>query len=178
MNAPAAIRPATLDDVAVIAGHRAAMFVELGQLAASAVPAMVEETSAYLREALPRGEYVGWLACTPDRRVVAGAGAQCRRVLPFARAGVEGPAAVGFGRQAIVLNVYTEPAFRRLGLARSLMLEILAWGRASGLESLVLHAAPDGRPLYEALGFTATNEMRFGGDLAPSESAGGLTGMG
>ena len=166
MNAPIVIRTATPDDIAVIAGHRAAMFVELGQLAASGVAAMVGQTSAYLREALPRGEYVGWLACTPDRRVVAGAGAQCRRVLPFARSGVEGPDAGGFGRQAIVLNVYTEPAFRRLGLARGLMLEILAWARTSGLESLVLHAAPDGRPLYEALGFTATNEMRFGGELS------------
>ena len=51
-------------------------------------------------------------------------------------------------------------------MARSLMFEVLAWARATDLESLVLHAAPDGRPLYEALGFAATNEMRFMGDLA------------
>ncbi len=34
-----------------------------------------------------------------------------------------------------------------------------------GAEVDVLHASPDGRPLYEPLGFVATNEMRFAGDL-------------
>ena len=160
-----AIRRATVDDIAVVAGHRAAMFLEMGQLHLSGVAPMVEETTRYLRDAVSRGEYVGWLACTADRRVVAGAGAQCRRVLPFARPGLSGADAVGFGRQAIVLNVYTEPAFRRRGLARALMLDVLDWARSSGLESLVLHATPDGRPLYEALGFAPTNEMRFMGEL-------------
>ena len=50
-------------------------------------------------------------------------------------------------------------------MARRLMTEILSWARAVRLESLVLHAATDGRPLYEQLGFVATNEMRFTGDL-------------
>jgi ribosomal protein S18 acetylase RimI-like enzyme len=159
------IRRATADDIAVVAGHRAAMFAEMGLLQPSAVAAMIAETSVYLCDAVPRGEYVGWLACTADDRVVAGAGVQRRRVLPFARPGVEGLDAVGVGRQAIVLNVYTEPTFRRLGLARALMLDLLDWARASGLESIVLHAAPDGRPLYQALGFAATSEMRFMGDL-------------
>ena len=165
MSPAVTIRRATADDIAVIAGHRAAMFLEMGLLHQSGVTAMVAETSAYLRDALPRGEYVGWLAGTPDERVVAGAGVQCRRVLPFARPGVTGADAVGFGRQGIVLNVYTEASFRRLGLARALMLDLLDWARAAGLESLVLHAAPDGRPLYEALGFVATSEMRLVGDL-------------
>lgn len=165
MSQAVTIRRATADDIAVVAGHRAAMFAEMGVLRPSAVPAMIAETSAYLRDAVPRGEYVGWLARTADDRVVAGAGVQGRRVLPFARPGEEGPDAVAVGRQAIVLNVYTEPAFRRLGLARALMLDVLQWAGASGLESLVLHAAPDGRPLYEALGFAATSEMRFTGDL-------------
>ena len=89
------------------------------------------------------------------------AAACCRLPAPVST----GADAVGFGRQAIVLNVYTEPAFRRHGLARALMLDLLDWARSSGLDSLVLHATPDGRPLYEALGFAPTNEMRFMGEL-------------
>lgn len=65
-----------------------------------------------------------------------------------------------------MLNVYTASAFRRRGLARRLMQEILAWAWETQLDSLVLHAAPDGRPSYEQLGLAATNEMRFTGDLA------------
>jgi GNAT superfamily N-acetyltransferase len=158
----ARVRRATVDDVTTIARHRAAMFVDMGRATVDLVERLVEDTEVYLRDALPREEYLGWLASPEedDARIVAGAGVQRRRVLPFPRTG-----GVAFGHQAIVLNVYTEPAFRRHGLARRLMSEILAWARAVRIESLVLHAAHEGRPLYEQLGFVSTNEMRYHGDL-------------
>lgn len=144
------------------------MFHDMGSITPGLVDQLIEMTCAYLQEAIAQGEYFGWVA-SPIRerdRVVAGAGAQVRRVLPFPQRRRDGRLDVAYGRQAIVLNVYTEPAFRRQGLARALMHEVLAWARKTELESLVLHAAPDGRPLYEALGFAATNELRFTGDLA------------
>jgi len=58
-----------------------------------------------------------------------------------------------------VVNVYVQPAYRRNGLARRLMVAILDWCRAQGIERIALHASNMGRPLYESLGFTATNEM-------------------
>ena len=73
---------------------------------------------------------------------------------------------IAAGRHAIVLNVYTEPAWRRRGLGELLMREVLAWARREQLDRLVLHASEAGRPLYERLGFVATNEMRFTGELA------------
>jgi hypothetical protein len=45
------------------------------------------------------------------------------------------------------------------------MHEVLAWAGATHVDRLVLHAAQDGRLLYEQLGFSATNEMRFTVDL-------------
>jgi len=156
------IRQATPADVEIIAHHRAAMFHDMG----SAGPEVMEELAAvtrlYLADAMPRGEYIGWLASPSSRResIVAGAGVQLRRVLPFPRhAPLRGEVAPG--RQGIVLNVYTEQSFRRRGLARRLILELLAWSRTQALDSLVLHAAPEARLLYESLGFVATNEMRF-----------------
>lgn len=68
------------------------------------------------------------------------------------------------GPQGLILNVYTEPAWRRRGLAVLLMQRVLDWAAANGVKSLVLHASNDGRPLYEKLGFTATNEMRYAGN--------------
>ena len=73
---------------------------------------------------------------------------------------------IAAGRHAIVLHVYTEPAWRRRGLGELVMLEVLAWARREQLDRLVLHASEAGRPLYERLGFVATNEMRFTGELA------------
>lgn len=37
--------------------------------------------------------------------------------------------------------------------------------REARVSHLVLHASSEGRPLYEALGFVATNEMRYTGEL-------------
>jgi GNAT superfamily N-acetyltransferase len=143
------------------------MFLDMGSATPEIVARLVAETEIYLRDAIPRGEYLGWLAYPAEapERAVAGAGVQVRRVLPFPQRSPDGHVEVAQGRQAIVLNVYTEPAFRRRGLARQLMTEILRWAGTVRLESLVLHAAPDGRHLYEELGFVATNEMRFMGDL-------------
>ncbi len=71
------------------------------------------------------------------------------------------PHMIGPGaRRGNILNVYTEPRSRRLGLARRLMETALDWCRDNGIRAVILHASPEGRPLYESLGFKSTNEMR------------------
>jgi ribosomal protein S18 acetylase RimI-like enzyme len=166
-NPEFAIRRAALDDVATIARHRAAMFLEMGRMPAALRDELTEATMRYLNAAIPGGEYVGWLvseAASP-REIVAGAGVQRRRILPHPM-GQGDEVSLARGEQGIVLNVYTEPAWRRRGLAQLLMREILTWAGASGLETLVLHASDAGRALYEGLGFIGTNEMRFPGRLS------------
>lgn len=60
-----------------------------------------------------------------------------------------------------ILNVYTEPAHRRSGMARALMQVALEWCAANQVGAVILHASQDGRALYDSLGFTSTNEMRL-----------------
>ncbi len=70
--------------------------------------------------------------------------------------------AIADGRQGIVLNVFTEPEWRRRGLARLLIEEIIAWARQQRLDTLALHAtSDDGLHLYEELGFVRTSEMEL-----------------
>jgi GNAT superfamily N-acetyltransferase len=154
------IRQATPADVEIIAHHRAAMFHDMGSAAPEVMEELAAATRLYLNDAIPRGVYIGWLAAPTAQPefIVAGVGVQLRRVLPFPRQSRR-RGEVAPGRQGIVVNVYTEKLFRRRGLARRLMLEVLS--RAQALDSLVLHAAPEARLLYESLGFVATNEMRF-----------------
>jgi hypothetical protein len=45
------------------------------------------------------------------------------------------------------------------------MLTILEWLKQRGFRAVNLHASREGRPLYEKLGFEATNEMRLKFDL-------------
>lgn len=154
-----AVRPATVDDIPTLARHRAGMFTDMGELSPSCAGRLVERSRRYLETAIPSGEYVGWLAA-PDTRpeeVVAGVGMQVRSIIP--RPDPSGTALLE--RQGLILNVYTEPAWRRRGLASLLMRHVLDWARENGITNLVLHASEDGRALYERLGFHPTNEMRF-----------------
>jgi GNAT superfamily N-acetyltransferase len=160
------IRTATVADIPVIVQHRIAMFDEMGVLPGDAKSALAAASTRYLEPALVSGEYVGWLASPSDgaEDVIAGAGVQRRTILPRPIQSARGTT-IAHGREAIVLNVYTEPVWRRRGVARLLMREVLAWTRASDVEVLVLHASDAGRALYEELGFVPSNEMRYGGHL-------------
>jgi GNAT superfamily N-acetyltransferase len=158
------IRRATAADAGVLAHHRAEMFRDMGALPDGLHDTLVEAARAYFTQAIADGRYVGWVAelDDPSREIVAGAGLQLRELLPRPDGArqrlVRGP-------QALVLNVYTERAWRRGGVADALMRELLQWCRGNGIESVVLHASDEGRPLYEKLGFTPTNEMRYDGGL-------------
>jgi RimJ/RimL family protein N-acetyltransferase len=156
------IRRATIADAPVVAWHRARMFQDMGALPAAAFDGLVNEARLWTERALARGEYLGWLA-TPKNDpsvVVGGAGVQMRQVAPHPFRPPRGNV-FAKGKHAIVLNVFTEPEWRRRGLARLLMEEILQWARAEQLDRLVLHASSEARSLYEQLGFEITNEMRI-----------------
>jgi GNAT superfamily N-acetyltransferase len=174
MNDRVQVRLATPDDADVIAWHRARMFQDMGQLPPDLFEPLRSSARERLTVALGSGEYLGWLASakeSPDT-VVAGAGVQLRQVLPHPRQDADGRVVVAGGRHAIVLNVFTEPHWRRQGLAELLMRRILEWARSERLDRLVLHASLEGRGLYDRLGFVPTNEMRLPDDLGLAAAAG------
>ncbi len=155
-----AVRQAVATDIPLLAYHRAAMFRDMGKLAAHQEERLEQATAAYLREALPRGEYLAWVAedkGTPPA-AVGGAGVQLRPTLPRPRPDTDG---LELGPEAIVLNVYVERAWRRRGVGEALMLAVLDTLAARSIRRIVLHASDDGRRLYERLGFVQTNEMRL-----------------
>jgi len=160
------IRRIDIADVPIVARHRAEMFQDMGRLPREQYTALVERTIERLRLWVPAGEYVGWFVTPAGQpsEVVAGAGVQLRRVQPHPRPGPEGSVALAVGRQALVVNVFTEKPWRRRGLAKLVMRHTIGWCKENGVETIVLHASDEGRPLYEQLGFVATNEMRFMGE--------------
>ncbi len=58
------------------------------------------------------------------------------------------------GIRGTVFNVWTDPAFRRRGAATQVMNALIADARKSGATLLELSATRQGRPLYEKLGFS------------------------
>jgi GNAT superfamily N-acetyltransferase len=157
------IRSATTGDADVIAWHRVRMFQDMGMVPDDLFEPFRAKALEHIRAAFGSGEYVGWLVPNPADAeiVIAGAGVALRGIPPFPRSDDEGNATVAGGRQALVLNVFTEPQWRRRGLARFLMQHVIGWCRTERIESVVLHASDDGSALYQQLGFIPATEMRL-----------------
>jgi GNAT superfamily N-acetyltransferase len=149
------IRVATPGDAALIARHRASMFLEMNRLEEGAVSAFVAAAETCLHRMLTSGSYRGWLATDGDDSVIGGAGVLIRPLLPRPET-LDAP-------EAIVLNVYVDPGNRRRGAARALMDEILRWCHQERIARIVLHPSEKGRPLYESMGFVPTGEMVYRG---------------
>ncbi|HEY3740728.1 MAG TPA: GNAT family N-acetyltransferase [Bryobacteraceae bacterium] len=148
---PSRLRKARAEDLDIILHHRREMFREMGLND----PAGFEKADAMSREffhkALAEDRYHGWFIEDDEGTVLSGAGI----ILIEYHPSPVNPST----RRPWVVNVYTEPGSRRQGLARRLMDVLIAWTREQGYANLFLHASHEGRPLYESLGFGATNEM-------------------
>lgn len=147
------IRPATVEDAAIIAHHRRAMFQAMGFEDQENLRTMEDKFRAWVIARIRRGEYLGWLATDDQGTVVAGAGMWIIQWPPHPMDLSE--------RRAYIMNVYTEPPYRLRGLARRLTRTILDWCRDHEIKTVTLHASKEGHALYESLGFRQTNEMRF-----------------
>ncbi len=153
MTEEIAIREARPEDIAEIVLQRRRMYEDMGERDTAALEAMQASTSAFLEKALSAGLFRGWLAETRAGRVVAGGGMM---IVPWLSRPVDPEP-----RRAWILNVYTYPEYRRLGIARRLMQTVIDWCRQAGFQSVSLHSSDEGRPLYESLGFRPTEEMKL-----------------
>lgn len=147
------VREATLADLSIVLEHRRRMFEEMGFRDPAALATMNAISAGLIEQGLRDGSYRGWLATTPDGRVVAGGGVI---VLTFQPHPIDPRP-----QRAWVVNMYTEPEYQRRGLARRLVQEMIDWCRSQGMRYLYLHASDAGRSLYESMGFIANNEMRL-----------------
>lgn len=62
------------------------------------------------------------------------------------------------GKRAHLMNVYTEKDYRRRGIARQLVNMLIEDARAHDVTEISLDAKESGRPLYESIGFKASEE--------------------
>ncbi len=146
------IRSATPADIPELLRQRRGMYEDMGYTDEVAIIGMLSTSEEYLRLAMPTGSFRAWLAVR-EQQVVAGGGLI---ITPWLSHPYDQQC-----RQATILNVYTDPKFRRQGIARLLMQTIIEWCRQDGMAQVSLHSSKDGRPLYESLGFEPTSEMRL-----------------
>lgn len=148
------IRQATVADIPDLVRLRRVMFESMQV----ATPAKLDTAESawvdYFAEAIPAETFYGWLAVTPEDKVVS----VCGVVID------QHPPAPGnlSGLIGYVMNVVTIPGYRRRGLARRVTQAALSWLDERGIRRVTLHATEVGQPLYESLGFEPVlDEMRL-----------------
>ncbi len=62
------------------------------------------------------------------------------------------------GKRAHLMNVYTNPSYRRQGIARKMVNMLIDDAWSKGATEISLDATKLGRPLYESMGFIDSNE--------------------
>ena len=147
-------RMAGIADMQLLADMRIVVLRAANKLPADTeMPEVYRRTLEYYNRALQDGSHAAALAFDGGRVVGAG-GVSFFQVLPT----YSNPS----GQKAYIMNMYTDPAYRRRGIARSILEMLVQECKRHGITAISLEATDMGRPLYEQYGFTAMqNEMEL-----------------
>lgn len=147
------LREAAVHDVDVLVRHRRGMWEDLGVRNKSVLDEADRAYRRWVKSGFKNERLLGWIAETKEG-VVAGSGCiWLRSAQPRPSLKVQ--------IQPYLLSLYTEPLFRRRGVASSIVREAIKWCRRNGYSRLALHASRYGRSLYQKYGFTRSWEMRL-----------------
>ena len=106
-----------------------------------------------MEETIEDGSFVAFIA-QDQGKIVATSGVCFYRMPPYCRC--------PNGNAAYIMNMYTLPEYRKQGIAEKLFKQLVEEARARGVTKISLNATDAGRPLYQKLGFTdSENDMLF-----------------
>ena len=145
---------ASLEDIALLMETRVTVLRAANRLPEDADMEEVRtQSERYYRQALSDGSHAAYLVLDGDRFVGAG-GVSFYQIMPT----YHNPA----GTRAYIMNVYTDPAYRRRGIAYKTLDLLVREARDRGVTGISLEATDMGRPLYEKYGFVPMeNEMEL-----------------
>lgn len=146
------IRPADIDDAALLIELRERMLRELGRTDEDHIRTLAENSLAWFQNAFPDGKAFGWLA-EKGGRVVGGVSMTIVETQPQYRS--------MSGRIASIYGLYVEADERGAGIATRLVRDAVGHAESLGIDIVTLHAADKARPVYERIGFEPSSEMRL-----------------
>ncbi len=150
------VRPAGVRDLDALVHQRRAMWKALGIRNDELHERGDRVYRRWARARLRNHQLIAWVVKSDDGRTAGGGCLWLQQVQPRPhRASMVQP---------YLLSMYTEPDFRRRGVASMVVKEAIEWCRKNKYERLMLHASEMGRRVYSQLGFKRTWEMRL--DLA------------
>jgi len=147
------VRKATSRDLEMLVRHRRGMWIDLGIRENAVLDEADRIYRQWAKSAFKNRTFVAWVAETRDGLKVGSGCIWLRAAQP--RPNLKKKV------QPYLLSMYTEPHFRRRGVASLVVKEAIKWCKKNGYSRLALHASRKGRGLYRKLGFGRTWEMRL-----------------
>lgn len=142
-------KKASMQDIDFLTESRIEVLKAANQLADDADMAEVEaQTRDYYKKALSDGTHTAYLVFDDDQFIGAG-GISYFRVMPTYHN--------ASGNKAYIMNMYTNPDYRRLGIAYKTLELLVADAKEKGVKAISLEATDMGKPLYEKFGFMKMN---------------------
>lgn len=143
-------RKATLSDLEILTETRIEVLRAANQLSTDIDMSEVKRQSfEYYQNALKSDTHLAYLVFDGEAFVGAG-GISYFQVMPT----YHNPT----GKKAYIMNMYTNPDYRRQGIAFKTLDLLVADAKERGITSISLEATDMGRPLYEKYGFIKMND--------------------
>lgn len=141
---------ATIDDIEILTDTRIEVLEAANQLSEDVGMSEVRKQSYdYYKESLADGTHTAYPIYDGD--IVAGAGSiSYYRIMPTYY-NVS-------GNKTYIMNMYTNPNYRRKGIAYKTLKLLVDDARKRGITHIPLEATDMGRPLYEKFGFVKIND--------------------
>jgi GNAT superfamily N-acetyltransferase len=147
---PGHLRPARAGDIVALLPLWEALYAEVGAGPGSAWPAHARE---WFARAVDDSATTRIPVVVSGEEIVATA-------IGTLELGVPNPHCAR-GRAVRLANVITRPDHRGRGWGTALVRDVIAWARSVDADRVDLSTSPDGRPVYERLGFTVTSAPRM-----------------
>ncbi len=147
-------KKATIEDINLLTKSRIEVLKAANRLADDVDMEEVEAQSwDYYEKALSDRTHTAYLVFDSNRFIGAG-GISYYRVMPT----YHNPS----GNKAYIMNMYTNPDYRRMGIAMKTLELLVAEAKEKGIKAISLEATDMGRSLYEKFGFVKmNNEMEL-----------------
>ena len=147
-------KKATIEDIDLLTETRIEILRAANQLSEDTDMSEVRKQSyEYYKQSLGDGTHIAYLIFDESQFAGAG-GVSFFQVMPT----YHKPS----GKKAYIMNMYTKPEYRRMGIAYKTLDMLVRDAKRTGITAISLEATEMGRPLYEKYGFIdMNNEMEL-----------------
>lgn len=143
----------TISHLELLIDYRINFLLELkGEQTEESIDQLRINLAAYFADAIPNEKYICWWAKDNDK--VVGIGGMAIRRNPGNFRNPSG--CVGY-----IMNMYTVPAYRKMGISSTILDKLVTTGKELGINFFELHATKMGEPVYIKYGFLQHPEPTY-----------------